>query len=101
MTGNDVEDVIALVGILGDPEPDGSRRIFADETRERYMDITGDAFDHADELPGDELGRMRVFVKRKPWAGHAFTEHALSHLEDTVDGPGMSMWALLPDNRIV
>ena len=98
---NDVEDVIALVGFMGDVGPDGNRRIFADENRQCYMDIPDDLI-RAEELPGDELGRMRVYVRREQWAAQpAFNDDALDALDATVNGAGVSTWAFLPDNRIV
>ena len=93
--------MIALVGFVGDVGSDASRRIFSDENLQRYMDIPEDEFVHAEELPDDELGRMRVYVRREQWAEPAFSEEALDELDRTVNGAGMSTWAFLPDNRIV
>ena len=44
------------------------------------MDIPEDEFVHAEALPDDELGRMRVYVKREQWAEPAFSEEALDEL---------------------
>ena len=101
-TGNEVEDVIALVGLVGDVDDDRNRRLFADEHLQRYMDIPEADFIHAEALPDDELGRMRVYVRREQWAAQpAFTEGALNALDAQVDGARMSTWAFLPDDRIV
>ena len=101
-TGNEVEDVIALVGFVGDVGSDGNRRLFADEHLQRYMDIPADDFIHAEALPDDELGRMRVYVRREQWAAQpAFSDGALDALDAEVNGARMSTWAFLPDDRVV
>jgi hypothetical protein len=99
-TGNDVEDVISLVGFVG-LEADGNRRIFADAGLQRYLDIPATDLIHAEELPEEEGGRMRVYVRREAMNAAIFDDGTLEALEGKILGARMSTWQFLPENRIV
>jgi hypothetical protein len=95
------EDVIELVGLVGERGEDGTMRVFADEDLQRWMDVPDAALVDTEPVPDDPRGRTRVWVRRDAWAADAFTDGAEDCLDEAIDGPGMSTWQFLPQSRIV
>lgn len=98
---NDAEDSMSLIGYVGKRGSNGELRLFADEEAQRYMDIPAEDFIHAEEIPDDEHGRMRIYVKRAMMVQEAFGPDAENELKNAIVGPKMSVWQFLPDNRII
>jgi hypothetical protein len=98
---NDAEDSMVLVGFIGHRGPQGELRLFADRQAQRYLDIPETDIIHAEEIPEDELGRMRIHVRRGVMVEQAFDTAAEDELKAAIIGPGMSVWQFLPENRII
>jgi hypothetical protein len=101
------EDVVSLVGFVGPREPEGPVRLYADEDGQRYMDIPFEDFIDAEPVPYDERGRTRIYVKRDLMVANTFGDpqtqqmQVVQSLQDSIDGPTMSVWQFLPQNRLV
>ena len=104
---DETEDVISIVGFVGLREPEDTVRVYADEEGQRFLDISFDDFVDSEPLPDDERGRTRIYVKRELMVANTFgdpetaQEQMLQTLRDSIDGPTMSVWQFLPQNRLV
>ena len=98
---NDAEDAMSLIAYVGRRGPNGELRLFADREAQRFLDIEEADFIHAEEIPEDEHGRMRIYVKRSAMVEEAFDSDAEAALESAIVGPKMSVWQFLPENRII
>lgn len=104
---DETEDVISIVGFVGPRAEDGPVRVYADEDGQRYLDITFEAFIDSEPVPDDERGRTRIYVKRELMVANTFGDPAtdqaqmLQTLQGSIEGPSMSVWQFLPQNRLV
>ena len=98
-TDLETEDVVAIMGFVGPRDPEGPLRLFADKDGQRFLEIPFDDFVDAEEIPGDE--RMLIYVKRELMVQDLFdVEAVLQALEQEMDGPPLSLWAFIPENRL-
>ncbi len=97
---NETEDVIAIEGFVGPRLEDGPLRLFADEYGQRFLEIPFDDFIDAEPIPDDE--RMMVYVKRQVMVDDLFdAENVLEALEAQRNGPPLSLWPFIPENRLI
>jgi hypothetical protein len=103
-TGNETEDMVALVGYIG-PLQGGFRRIYADHHLQRWLEIPdGKIVDSVRIDTDDELGgRTVIWVRRDAMTTEVFHAGVLEAMESyfAEEHGGMSTWPLVPDNRLV
>lgn len=98
--GNEVEDVVALIGFVGVPV-DGQVVLHPDVDYQRWLAIPEDDVVDSEPTPAGD-GRSVVWIKRTAMQRHVFTANVLAALAEQFEDHGsMSTWPLIPDTFYV
>lgn len=106
-TVSDAEDVISLVGFVGNGRPaggDGPRalRVHPDKTLQRWLEIPREAVVHSEQIdPGDPFTRSVVWVDRCTMMEPILSEQGFDAVEAALATAPLSTWNLIPNSRLV
>ena len=101
-TGQPIEDVVALVGFVGEA-PNGFMRLHPEPDLQAWMDFPlEDVYNSSPANPGNPEGRTVVWMFRERlMASSVFSGDAAAALQGAFVEGEMSVWPLLPDSRYV